>query len=185
MKKGHGSARAEVHDAGAPGGDSQGHLDWRVMRLLCHLSFSLTLDDYYCCADDESDMMAAAIGKSIERGDCGFADFWWQTCEGARHMMPTTRLSQAYYLITDAIKLRYLMRIFYQEGLFSMGEGPRPRFLVFVHWPMVMWLVEMFLDSIGVNYVTIRAMMTDSAWREAAEQFISIDSKCDVLLTLY
>ncbi|KAH2400495.1 hypothetical protein KXV53_005296, partial [Aspergillus fumigatus] len=77
------------------------------------------------------------------------------------------------------------MRIFYQEGLFSTGEGPRPRFLVFVHWPMVMWLVEMFLDSIGVNYVTIRATMTDSARREAAEQFISVDSKCDVLLTSY
>ncbi|KAH3002676.1 hypothetical protein KXV52_000701, partial [Aspergillus fumigatus] len=185
MKKGHGSARAEAHDAGAPGGDSQGHLDWRVMRLLCHLSFSLTLDDYYRRADDESDTMAAAIGKSIERGDRGFADFWWRTCEGARHMMPTTRLGQAYYLTTDAIKLRYLMRIFYQEGLFSTGEGPRPRFLVFVHWPMVMWLVEMFLDSIGVNYVTIRATMTDSARREAAEQFISVDSKCDVLLTSY
>lgn len=27
MKKGHGSARAEAHNAGAPGGDSQGHLD--------------------------------------------------------------------------------------------------------------------------------------------------------------
>ncbi|KAH2136075.1 hypothetical protein KXV68_009217, partial [Aspergillus fumigatus] len=93
--------------------------------------------------------MAAAIGKSIEWGDCGFADF-----------------CQAYYLTMDAIKLRYLMRIFYQEGLFSMGEGLWPWFLVFVHWPMVMWLVEMFLDSIGVNYVTIRAMMTDSAWRE-------------------
>lgn len=155
------------------------------MRLLCHLSFSLTLDDYYRRADDKSDTMAAAIGKSIERGDRGFADFWWRTCEGARHIMPTTRLGQAYYLTTDAIKLRYLMRIFYQEGLFSTGEGPRPRFLVFVHWPMVMWLVEMFLDSIGVNYVTIRATMTDSAQREAAEQFISVDSKCDVLLTSY
>ncbi|KAH3575054.1 hypothetical protein KXV95_007109 [Aspergillus fumigatus] len=43
----------------------------------------------------------------------------------------------------------------------------------------------MFLDSIGVNYVTIRATMTDSARREAAEQFISVDSKCDVLLTSY
>jgi hypothetical protein len=75
MKKGHGSAGVEVHDVGAPGGDSQGHLDWRVMHLLCHLSFSVALDDYYRRADDESDTMAAVIGKSIERGDRGFADF--------------------------------------------------------------------------------------------------------------
>jgi hypothetical protein len=46
MKKGHSSSGAEAHDAGAPGGDSQGHLDWRAMQLLCHLSFSLTLDNY-------------------------------------------------------------------------------------------------------------------------------------------
>jgi hypothetical protein len=76
MKKGHGSASMEAHDAGAPGGDSQGYLDWRVMRLLCHLSFSVTLDDYYRWADDESDTMATAIGKSIKRGDRGFANFW-------------------------------------------------------------------------------------------------------------
>lgn len=81
------------------------------MRLLCHLSFSLTLDDYYRRADDESDTMAAAIGKSIERGDRGFADFWWRTCEGACHMLPSTRLGQAYYLTTDAVKLRYRGRL--------------------------------------------------------------------------
>jgi hypothetical protein len=186
MKKGHGSAGVEAHDAGAPGGDSQGHLDWRVMRLLCHLSFSVTLDDYYRRADDESDTMAAAIGKSIERGDRGFADFWWRTSEGARHMLPSTRLGQAYYLMTDAAKLRYLLRIFHREGLFSTaGKGPRPRFLLFIHWPMVMWLVEMFLDLIGVNYVTIRATMTDGARQEAAERFILADSSCDVLLTSY
>jgi hypothetical protein len=45
------------------------------MRLLCHLSFSVALDDYYRRADDESDMMAAAISKSIERGDRGFTNF--------------------------------------------------------------------------------------------------------------
>jgi hypothetical protein len=33
-------------------------------------------------------------------------------------MIPTTRLRQAYYL-TDTVKLRYLLRISYQEGLFT------------------------------------------------------------------
>jgi hypothetical protein len=45
------------------------------MRLLCHLSFSVTLNDYYRQANDESDTMAAAIGKSIKRGDRGFTNF--------------------------------------------------------------------------------------------------------------
>jgi hypothetical protein len=99
-------------------------------------------------------------------------------------MLPTTRLGQAYYLTTDVMKLRYLFWIFYKEGLLSTGEGPRPHFL-FIHWQMVMWLVEMFLDAIGVNYVTIRAVMTDSARRAAAKQFTSVESNCDVLLTSY
>jgi hypothetical protein len=86
----------------------------------------------------------------------------------------------------NAAKLRYLLRIFHREGLFSIADkGPRPCFLLFIHWPMVMWLVEMFLDSIRVNYVIIRATMTDGARREAAERFISANSSCDVLLTSY
>ncbi|KAF7159765.1 hypothetical protein CNMCM5623_005154 [Aspergillus felis] len=44
------------------------------MRLLCHLSFSVTLDGYYRNADDETERMATAISKKIERGDRGFSD---------------------------------------------------------------------------------------------------------------
>jgi hypothetical protein len=50
---------------------------------------------------------------------------------------------------------------------------------------MIMWLVEMFLNLIGVYYVTICAMMMDGACRKAAEWFILANSKCNVLLTLY
>jgi hypothetical protein len=100
-------------------------------------------------------------------------------------MIPTTGLEQAYYSMMDAVKLRYLLRIFYQEGLFTAGEGWRPRFLLFIHWPMVMWIVEMFLDTISVKYQTIRATMTDGARRDEFERFTSADSDCNVLLTSY
>jgi hypothetical protein len=93
-------------------------------------------------------------------------------------MMPITRLRQAYYLMTDTVKLRYLLRIFYQGGLFKAGEVRRPQFLLFVRWPMVMWIVEMFLDAISVKYLTIRATMTDGARRDAFERFTSADSDC-------
>jgi hypothetical protein len=29
--------------------------------------------------------MATAIGKSMERDDREFSDFWWRTSEGAQH----------------------------------------------------------------------------------------------------
>jgi hypothetical protein len=88
--------------------------------------------------------------------------------------------------MTDAAKLQYLLRIFHREGLFStVGKGLWPCFLLFIHWPMVMWLIKMFLNSIGVNYVIICATMTDGACWEAAEWFISANSSCDVLLISY
>jgi hypothetical protein len=37
----------------------------------------------YRAIDDESDTMAAAIAKSVERGDRGFSVFWWRTSEGS------------------------------------------------------------------------------------------------------
>ncbi|KAF7159935.1 hypothetical protein CNMCM5623_005441 [Aspergillus felis] len=155
--------------AGAPGGDSQGHLDWRVVRLLCHLSFSPLLDDYYSAADDEADTLAAAIAKSMERGDRGFSHLWWRTTEGSRNMMPLTRLQQAHYLMAEC----------------GEAGGRRPHFLIFIHWPMVMWVTEMFLQSIGVRYVTIRAGMGERARREAAAEFTDAKSNIDILLTSY
>jgi hypothetical protein len=49
-------------------------------------------------------------------------------------MLPSTQLGQAYYLMTNAAKLQYLLRIFHREGLFSTaGKGLRPHFLLFIH----------------------------------------------------
>ncbi|RHZ50643.1 hypothetical protein CDV55_102018 [Aspergillus turcosus] len=97
------------------------------------------------------------------------------------------RLAEAYYLMSDTAKLRYIFRILWKEGLWREPEADarRPRFLLFVHWPMVVWLTEMFLNCLGIRYVTIRAQKTDSAQREAAEQFTKPDSTCDVLLISY
>ncbi|GIK06990.1 hypothetical protein Aspvir_002643 [Aspergillus viridinutans] len=94
----------------SPGGDGQGHLDWRVKCLLCHLSFSVMLDDYYRAADDEADTMAAAIAKAVDRGDRCFSDFWWRTTTGVRIMMLLTPFAEAHYLMADTVKLRTLRR---------------------------------------------------------------------------
>jgi hypothetical protein len=37
-------------------------------------------------------------------------------------MIPTNRLGEVYYPMTDAVKSRCLLRILYQEGLFTAGE---------------------------------------------------------------
>ncbi|KAF4167120.1 hypothetical protein CNMCM6936_005648 [Aspergillus lentulus] len=106
----------------------RGHLDWRDMRLLSHLAFTPLLDDYYRRAEDETNMMTTAVGKSIERGDWGFSDFWWRTSEGTRNIIPTSRQGEVYRLMAGTVKLRYLLRIFYQKVPFTAGR--RPRFLL-------------------------------------------------------
>ncbi|PKX90618.1 uncharacterized protein P174DRAFT_267857 [Aspergillus novofumigatus IBT 16806] len=52
---------AEMKRSGAP--DKEAH----------HLSFSPLPDDYYRAADEESDTMALAIAKAVDRGDRGQA----------------------------------------------------------------------------------------------------------------
>ncbi|GFF90226.1 hypothetical protein IFM53868_06105 [Aspergillus udagawae] len=58
----------------------------------------------------------------------------------------------AHYLLADCVKLRYLLRIFQQEGLWREPTGEQPRFLVFTHWPMVevTGKVELYVrDAVG------------------------------------
>ncbi|KAF7158698.1 hypothetical protein CNMCM5623_003862 [Aspergillus felis] len=78
-----GAANSDPVDR-ADAGDSQGHLDWRVMRLL-------------------------SIAKSVDRGAPGFSDFWWRTSEGEHNMVPMNSLAEACYLMTDTIKGHHFM----------------------------------------------------------------------------
>ncbi|PYH93970.1 hypothetical protein BO71DRAFT_430413 [Aspergillus ellipticus CBS 707.79] len=48
--------------------------------------------------------------------------------------------------------------LFHDEGLFAPAAEDRPRFLLFAHWPPVVWVIEMFRAAIGVDYAVIRAM---------------------------
>lgn len=72
------------------------------------------------------------------------------TCRGGRILT-----GQAHYLAVDSPKLRYLAKIFLDEGAFS-STHPR-RFIVFAQWPFVLWLVEMFIDALSLPYVVVRA----------------------------
>lgn len=67
----------------------------------------------------------------------------------------------------------------------STKKKQTPRFLIFCHWPMVMWVTEMFLDALGVEHVTIRSSMSPEPRTIAANKFTSRDSRCDVLITTF
>lgn len=94
-------------------------------------------------------------------------------------------IQRADYLARECPRLRYLLRIFNAEGLFAEANVTRPRFIVVCHWPIVAWLVEMFLRALSLNYVTIAAGSSMDDRSDAATKFTDPRSSCTVLLTTY
>jgi superfamily II DNA/RNA helicase len=99
------------------------------------------------------------------------------------------RAEVAYYLASDAPKLWYLAKILQDEGVLQGPygkDGKRPgRMLVFCRYPLVMWLVEMFLDALGVPFTTIKSSMNMEQRTAAYGYFNDPNSDCAILLTTY
>lgn len=89
------------------------------------------------------------------------------------------------YLAVECPRLRYLLRIFDAEGLFANTDTDRPRFIIVCHWPVVGWLVEMFLHALGLKYVTIAGGSRMADRSDAVAKFTDRRSACTVLLTTY
>ncbi|PIG89681.1 hypothetical protein AARAC_003424 [Aspergillus arachidicola] len=126
--------------------------------------------------------LSAYIAKYLERPDLGFSFFYAYTRKDTRVLVPPTRVGQAIYLASESAKLRYLARLFEKEGL---SDGDSGRWLVFAHWPLVMWMTEMFLDALSIPYVVIRSQMTADQRNEAVAAFTASISPYKVLLTTY
>ncbi|KAK6822118.1 hypothetical protein RU639_006778 [Aspergillus parasiticus] len=126
--------------------------------------------------------LSAYIAKYLERPDLGFSFFYTYTRKDTRVLVPPTIVGQAIYLASESAKLRYLARLFEKEGL---SDGDSGRWLVFTHWPLVMWMTEMFLDTLSIPYVVIRSQMTAGQRNEAVAAFTASISPYKVLLTTY
>ncbi|KAJ5689111.1 hypothetical protein N7462_003503 [Penicillium macrosclerotiorum] len=117
-------------------------------------------------------------------GDRGFSSFWSRSHVDRADRIPTTRIAQASYLAHECPRLRYLLLLFHQEGLWKATGAPS-RFLIFCHWPMTMWVVEMFLDALSLDFVSIRAGMPSEMRTAAIAQFTKEVSTTNVLVTTY
>lgn len=97
-------------------------------------------------------------------------------------------VEQALYLAGDAPKLRYLLAIMFYEGVWKPDLAPKecpPRFAVFYRWPLVMWMVHMFLDALGLRVATIESHHKAEERDAAKAYFTNPESDCQVLLTSY
>ncbi|KAE8357262.1 P-loop containing nucleoside triphosphate hydrolase protein [Aspergillus caelatus] len=147
----------------------------RIMTI--DLKFPATVQQRHGCEGLENH-----ISKYLERPDPGFSFSYAYTRKDTRVLVPPTRTGQAIYLASESTKLRYLSRLFEKEGL---SDGNLGRWLVFTHWPLIMWMTEMFLDALSIPYIVIRSQMTTDQQNEAVELFTAPSSPYKVLLTTY
>lgn len=173
---------AGASDSSDPNGAS-GRMQMDVLRDLCHLVLTPRL----CAFVDtvgRADSLAPAVAQHIQRDDAGFKLFFNCSTTDPAVAPPETSIAAARYLVHDSPKLRALLKILRDEGVFMSG-ATGPRFIIFVRWPTVLWVVEMLLTALGLPHATIRATMTPDERTHAAAWFTSATPGCVVLLTTF
>ncbi|KAF5863546.1 hypothetical protein ETB97_009790 [Aspergillus alliaceus] len=68
----------------------------------------------------------------------------------------------------DCVKLQCLLRIMDKEHFF---EKPYRWMLIFAMWSLELWIIEIFLDQLGLPYIIIRSDMNNDHCGRAAETF--------------
>ncbi|KAI9370901.1 hypothetical protein BJX61DRAFT_544160 [Aspergillus egyptiacus] len=185
IKQGRKIANSATAQAQLPG-ESQGFRDWETMRRLTLLAWSPKLE-FFVRKVGSHRTFVDALKKYMDRPDRGFGLYWTATRFDRADMVPANRLGMARYLMADCPRLRYLLKIFFSEGLFASVSTAveRPRFLLFCSSPLVLWHVSMFLDAISVPFVTIRSTMNETTRSQSVAMFTDVNAQCDVLLTTY
>ena len=156
-----------------------GRLNIRYRRTPCLAAFGPLLSDYIRSASSSD---SEFIGQQLNRPDQGFDAFFYGTCPNTLIPRLKGTPEQAYYLCRRSPRLSMLLRILDLEGAFV---APRPRFLILCHWPIVVWMAEMFVVRLGLRMVSIMASKSPEERAAAVAEFTSPQSACQILPTTY
>ncbi|PYH95680.1 hypothetical protein BO71DRAFT_473565 [Aspergillus ellipticus CBS 707.79] len=166
--------------------EKDGKINIATLRRLSLLAFTpklLLLADYL--STDRT--LSAQVNKWVARKDKGLFFYHQKTRDVVSRgdLLPQDPLRRAIYLMIGCPKLHLLLMLFQEEGLFNPDPAQRPRFILFAQWPLVLWVVEMFLFSLGINYAVIRPNTTTDDRNAIIAKFNSPQSNLTVLLTVY
>lgn len=75
--------------------------------------------------------MTTNVEKYVTCDNLGFSLFYSWTTTDCSCMLPLSHLAVAHYLAMDCLKLRYLLRIFWKKGVFSLDLDCKLRFIIF------------------------------------------------------
>ncbi|KAI9374719.1 hypothetical protein BJX61DRAFT_532170 [Aspergillus egyptiacus] len=170
------------YTAADPSDGSNSHR--RALRGLSILAFSTKLDRFCLRISARHDLIDR-VQHYAGKEDRGFGIFYANTTLDLTVPAPSDPLLQACYLAMDAPKLRYLLKILHDEGAFNTTAAKPPRFIVIANWPLVLWVTEMFLNSLSIPFVSMRPNMPAEDRKKAISYFTSTKYRCQILLTNY
>lgn len=184
------SERGRVNNGkiSSPGNPSQAQLYGRgrvnsgKLRRLCALAFHAKLDTFLNL-EGISNQYTEHIPDIAKEGNMCFELFWQLTVDGQFNSLPRIRFDRAKYLLCQSPRLKYLLKIFLAEGL--MPSSAKPRFVIFCNWPMTVWLVQMLLDALSLEFASITSPMGVSDRTEAINRFNDTNNNCSVFITTY
>lgn len=101
-----------------------------------------------------------------EHPDGGAAFFQRQTCSDPMVPLYRDRFSHALYQATYSPKLQWLA-----GKLKEVCLDARRKLIIFSHWPLNQWMVELFLSTLGSSFLSYRSQFLQSERDTTVEAF--------------
>ncbi|KAJ5649628.1 SNF2-related protein [Penicillium longicatenatum] len=160
----------------------RGRVNSGKLRRLCALAFHAKLDTFLNL-EGISNQYTEHVADIAKEGNMCFELFWQLTVEGKINPPPRIRFDRARYLLCQSPRLKYLLKIFLAEGL--TPSSAKPRFVIFCNWPMTVWLVQMLLHALSLEFAAITSPMSVADRTEAINRFNDSNNDCSVFITTY
>jgi superfamily II DNA/RNA helicase len=168
-------SQEQIHEVG-------GRFDMKTYRRLRHLAFSLSLEHL---AQSTSATREGNLARDIAgwRGKPGGGLIWYLSRvirDSATPWIPQSREWICEYFVNTTPKFSPLAQIVKIRVI-----DAKRRLLIFLGYPMPQYKTEMFLTTLGLNVLTLRAGMTNQERTAVAAKFNNRDEKVDALVVTY
>jgi SNF2 family DNA or RNA helicase len=151
--------------------------DNHFLRRLSHLSFATTLERLVRKVNENG---VNDVNRWREMTDGGARWFVGQTKLDYGLPVPTDCQSIAEYLAAGSPKLAYLSLV-----LMEVVLEKKEKLIIFCEWPMVAWLVEMYLRMFGIPYLAIRSSTELNDRLVVMAQFNDLKDENLILVTTF
>ena len=132
-------------------------------QRLQHAALSVSLDQMF---KRNVGTKAKRIYKRLDEGIDSFTVFYDWTKGDPHHPLPESRAAMARYMARISSKLKAL-----SAELLEVVVRKEQKMLVYAHWPLNLWVIELFLEILQIPFRSIRAGVKTSDRMEAQYEY--------------